>query len=174
MEPQMMEGLFDNFIANLLKDALDLSKIGKPEWKSAATSFCLGGKKGTKLPGDFDDQMWDMLEGILHKQIDRLGVQDGAPITVGAAPEYVESAREFSASEVDAFLASCQCDESRKARVRGSKRIMKVLHATDKATGADVFTDDERRKVVGAFPWLMLIQLLGPLVIDLIKRWLSK
>jgi hypothetical protein len=171
MEP--MEGIFDNFFVNLLKEAVDLSKIGKPEWKSAATSFCLGGKKGTKLPGDFDDSMWDMLEGILHKQIDKLGVQDAGPITVGAGREYVESSREFSAAEVEGFLASCNCDESRKARVRGSKRIMKTLYATDKATGADVFTDDERRKVVGAFPWLMLIQLLGPLIIDLIKRWLS-
>jgi hypothetical protein len=168
-----MEGIFDNFIANLLKEALDLSKVDKAKLKSAVVSACDAMKPATKLPADFDDKAWDMLADLLHKQIDKLGVQDAGPITVGAGREYVESSREFSAAEVEGFLASCNCDESRKARVRGSKRIMKTLYATDKATGADVFTDDERRKVVGAFPWLMLIQLFGPLIIDLIKRWLS-
>lgn len=174
MEPQEMGGWLDGFLVNMLKEAVDLSKIDKAKWKSAATTFCEGGKPGTKLPADFDDTMWDMLANAMHKMIDKLGVQSDGPLTVGAADSYMESSREFSATEVEGFLASCQCSDERKARVRGSKRIMKTLYATDKATNKEVFTDDERRKVVGAFPWLMLIQLLGPLVIDLIKKWLSK
>jgi hypothetical protein len=172
MEP--MEGIFDNFFVNLLKEAVDLSKINKPKLKSAVSLACDAGKEGTKLPADFDDKMWDMLADILHKQIDRLGVQDAGPITVGAGREYVEASREFDAVATDAFLGTCNCAEDRKAKVRGKKRIMKTLYATDKATNAEVFTDDERRKVVEGFPFLLLLQLFGPLIIDLIKEWLSK
>jgi hypothetical protein len=83
MEP--MEGIFDNMILNLLKDALDVSKIDKPKLKSAVSLAADACKPATKLPADLDDKGWDMLKDAANVLIDKIGVQ--APITVGAAPE---------------------------------------------------------------------------------------
>jgi hypothetical protein len=58
-----MEGIFDNMILNLLKDALDVSKIDKPKLKSAVSLAADACKPATKLPADLDDKGWDMLKG---------------------------------------------------------------------------------------------------------------
>lgn len=174
MKHQEVGGWLDSLFADLLKNAIDINKMDKPRVKSGLSTIIDGMKPATKLPGDFDDSMWDMLKDAANKLIDQIGVQDTGPITVGSDSPYMESSRNFTAKQTNAFLATCKCSEDRKERVRNGKRIMKTLYATDKATGNEVFTDDERRKVVGAFPFLLLLQLFGPLIIDLIKKWLSK
>jgi hypothetical protein len=167
MEHDLMENRFTDFILDLLKP--DLTKVDKARLKSAADqaleSFRPAVSSAVAL-------LINPLKDVLYSLIDKIGVQ--GPIVVGAAgDDYVESPREFSVADIDAFTTAAGVSPERARYMRTRPRIMKVLHAKDK-NGNEVFTDDDRVRVAVGFPWLMIIQILGPIIINLILKWLGK
>ncbi len=174
-----MQGLFDNLIKKLFETFLagldfDFTKLDKKELALAMPHLGNAAKPMITVPGDYDDKAIDFIVAMIVKRLE--SSNPFGPLVVGAAGEYMESTSEFSANEVDGFLATCEAHESNKARVRRHPKIMRILHATK--DGQAVFTDDDRRKIVAdrptvGFPWVMLIQLLGSIVIPWILEWLS-
>jgi hypothetical protein len=172
MEP--MEGIFDNMILNLLKDALDVSKIDKPKLKSAVSLAADACKPATKLPADLDDKGWDMLKDAANVLIDKIGVQE--PITVGAAgDDIVLSAKEYTVADVDSLLASMPAgtvDAKCCRMLRKHPEAMKKLYATRK-DGTPVFTEEQRNRVVGNPLLLQLLIAFAPTIISFILKLLG-
>jgi hypothetical protein len=171
MEP--MEGIFDNFLMNLLKEAVDLSKVDKAKLKSAVITACDGMKPATKLPADFDDKAWDMLATFLHQQIDRLGVQE--PITVGASDDIVLATKDFTAADADEFLADMPAGSypDKSARMlRAHPEVMKKLYATRK-DGTRIFSEEQKHRIVGNPFLLQLLIAFAPTIIRFILKLLG-
>lgn len=173
MNPQEMGGWFDNLLASLLSMLKpDLSKWDKAKAKSGVSLLIDSLKPTVTLPGDFDDKALDMLRDAIFAVIDQINNQ--GPIVMGDASDVGDGytlGTEVAAEQVESFLATCDCSEDRKERVRKHKRIMRILHA--KKDGVEVFTDEDRRKIVGSFP-LLLLQLIIPFIVQILLKWLGK
>lgn len=141
----------------------DFTKLNKPMAKSAISSGIDSLKGTTTWVADIDDMMWDQLKNICVGLVDKIGVQDVAPpgpVTVGAEPE-------MTAGDVDAFLSTFDgVNDQVREKLRKHPGRLKLVKEN--------FTLDEQKKLVGN-PFLIgLLTILGPVIIEWIKKLLSK
>ena len=154
MEPEMV-GSFINDLINGLKP--NPAKIDKAKAKSAVDIGLDALKPATTWPGNFDDTLYDQLKEVVNKSIDKLGVQDTGPITVG----------DVSEADVDAYLGKFPAvNEEVRQKLRKRPRTIKVIQ--------DNFSEVEQAKLVGNPFLISLLAIFGPVIVELIKRWLAK
>lgn len=154
MEPEAVGGFLDNLFASLKPD---LTKIDKPKMKSSVSLGLDAMKPATTWPANFDDTLYDQLKDVCNKFIDNLGVKDSGPVTVG----------DVSEADVDAYLGKFpSVNEEVRQKLRKRPRTLKTLQEN--------FTAEEQARLVGN-PFLIgLLTIFGPMIVELIKKWLSK
>lgn len=141
-----------------LKDYVDITKMDKAKMKSAAALAADAMKPTTKFLADLDDMLWDQLKNVANTYIDKIGVADLHP-TVGDV--------DYTATDVDQYLSGFTgVDPDYKKKLKAKPRLLNLIKKE--------FTQEEQAKMVGNPFLLVLLQLLGPLVIEWIKNWLSK
>lgn len=154
MEPMLAAGSIIDFLKP------DWAKVDKAKMKSGV-ALCLDAlKPATTWPGDFDDTLFDMLKGVVNTYIDKSGVTDGGHVTVGAAEV-------LTAEKVNEYLGSFAtlAPETKKV-LRSKPQLVTFLKSN--------FTEAEQAKIMGNPIIISLLSIFGPLVLDLIKKWLSK
>lgn len=157
MEHEAVGGFFDGLFDTFKPDP---AKIDKAKLKSAVSLAMDAMKPATTWPANIDDMMYDQLKTVASTYIDKLGVADGGPVTVGSDIEY-------TAGDVDAYLGTFSGvnDEVRK-KLRKKPKLLNLVKTE--------FTAAEQAKLVGN-PFLIgLLSIFGPLIIEWIKNWLSK
>lgn len=137
----------------------DWSKVNREEVKAAVAKLIDAMKPATTWPGNFDDLMWDQLKGVVNTYIDKIGVKDTGPVTVGDV--------EYKASDVTAYLGGFKnVHPEVHKKLREKPRMLNLVKTR--------FTEAEQAKLVGN-PFLIgLLSIFGPLIVEWIKKWLSK
>lgn len=153
-------GIFDGLFEAILKSFKpDLSKWDRAKAKSAVSLLCDSFKPTITLPADLDDKALDMVADAIHSAIDKIGVQDGKPITVGG-PEY-------TAADVDTYLGGFN-NVSSDVRNRLKKRP-RTLHLLKTE-----FTQEQQAKIVGNPILIALLTAFGPMIVEWIIKFLTK
>lgn len=157
MEPEAVGGVLDSLLGSLKPD---VTKINKALLKEGVGKCLDSIKPATTWPMNFDDVLYDQLKTVVGTYIDNLGVQDTAPLTVGAAEEY-------TAADVDVYLGTFSgVNDEVRQKLRKKPRLLKLVK--------EEFTAQEQAKLVGN-PFLIgLLSIFGPMIIEFIKNWLSR
>lgn len=154
MEPDVVGGFLD-----ALKP--DPSKIDKALMREGLSKCIDSLKPATTWPMNFDDAMYDQLKNIANTYVDQLATvkTDNGPMVVGDAV--------YTAEDVDAYLNTFSgVDAEVRAKLRRKPRTLRLVK--------EEFTAQEQAKLVGN-PFLIgLLTVFGPLIVEWIKKLLSK
>lgn len=157
MEPDVVGGFLD-----ALKP--DPAKIDKALMKEGLGKCIDSLKPATTWPMNFDDAMYDQLKNIAYTYVDQLAVvrTDNGPMVVGDST-FVE----YTDVDVDAYLNTFSgVDAEVRNKLRRKPRTLRLVK--------EEFTAQEQAKLVGN-PFLIgLLMVFGPLIVEWIKKLLSK
>lgn len=135
----------------------DWSKVNKSDVKAGVGQIINSMKNATTWPGNFDDALLDMLKSAVDKFID--GINQPVPLVVGDAV--------FTAADVDTYLSGFpNVSDEVRAKLKKRPRTLGLLKSN--------FTQAEQAKIVGNPFLLGLLSILGPMILEFLKNWLSR